>query len=375
MIIKTSNDLKEICSLINDYIAFDTEFSRSKGVYYPTPSLLQFCFDNGKSFICDLYSQDIDWSPIIQILVDPKIIKVFHAIKQDLDVLYKIFSIRPQNIFDVQVASMFLGDYETPSYDILVKDFLNEKVDKTLQFSDWVQRPLSKNQLLYAERDVTYLYNLFPKIKNALGKDKYLWANEEMQRIIHFDFERNCEELLEKLIMGIKKDSSFTSKHVSVYRKLIIWREKFSLENDKIRSRVLEDSILQDLVNKIARNNFTNDISKIKRVKIKKQILESIMQTINFSEVASDELEKSEEVLKKCFKKREVIFSKPKSLELLKSLLKSCSKKSKITQSLIAKKDDIITIIAQNQITKKFSQGWRYEVFGKYVENLLKNLD
>ena len=239
MIIKTSNDLKEICSLINDYIAFDTEFSRSKGVYYPTPSLLQFCFDNGKSFICDLYSQDIDWSPIIQILVDPKIIKVFHAIKQDLDVLYKIFSIRPQNIFDVQVASMFLGDYETPSYDILVKDFLNEKVDKTLQFSDWVQRPLSKNQLLYAERDVTYLYNLFPKIKNALGKDKDLWANEEMQRIIHFDFERNCEELLEKLIMGIKKDSSFTSKHVSVYRKLIIWREKFSLENDKIRSRVL----------------------------------------------------------------------------------------------------------------------------------------
>lgn len=363
--ITKSEELTEACKQTCEYVAFDTEFSRKKGHYYPIPSLIQFSFDDKKAFIVDLYSKEIDGASLIEILLNDQVIKVFHSVKQDLEVLFRIFNTKPKKIFDVQVASMFLGNYETPSYDVLVMDFLNERLDKSLQFSDWVTRPLSQDQLNYAARDVTFLYKLFPEIKKSLGDKKYSWAVEEMENILNFDFENHLNTILEKLLMGYcnKNGRAITPQQVAVFERIVRWRENFSLKENRLRERILENSRIQDLANKIIDQDF--DIKHLKRFKLRKTLFNSLRSEIDSLE--SYDLEKANRIFDKCLKKREIIISKSVALKSLRSLLKTCSHNSMITQSLIATKDDLLNILVEKELTPKFSKGWRYEVLGRYI--------
>ena len=171
MIISTINKLNDICYGASnaEYVTIDTEFVRRKGLFYPEPSLVQLSIDGETGYICDVLDKTMNLQPLIDLLINPKVIKVFHSFKQDLHVIYKLFSIIPSNVFDVQIASMFLGNYNNPSYNLLVNDFLGVRLDKELQFSNWMLRPLLAKQLEYAARDVTYLFKLFPIIREKLG--------------------------------------------------------------------------------------------------------------------------------------------------------------------------------------------------------------
>lgn len=367
MIVRSEEELKVICeiALKTDYIAFDTEFSRIKGKYYPIPSLIQFCFDGKNCFICDLQKEEMDFHPLIKILTSDKIIKVFHSVKQDLDVIYKSFNIKPKNIFDVQIAAMFLGNYDTPSYDVLVRDFLNEKLDKSLQFSDWLSRPLSDEQLVYAAKDVIYLHRLFPQIKKSLGDKKIHWIENEMKDILNINHETQINSIVEKIVINNKKINKLTPKHILILEKLVRFREKFSLENDMIRDRIIDNIALQEISEKIYKQGFKKGIFRNKKIF---EILKNEMNDID-----SINLDVSNAILEKCLKKNEIIKSKNPLIIVLKSILKLTSEKSQITSSVIATKDDIINIVLNKKITPKFASGWRYEVFGQYVENELKS--
>lgn len=365
MIIRSEAELKGICEVASksNYIAFDTEFSRIKGKYYPIPSIIQFCFDGKNCFICDLQTQEINFNSLIEILVNERIIKVFHSIKQDLDVLYKAFQIKPKNIFDVQIAAMFLGKYEMPSYEVLVMDFLNEKLDKSLQFSDWFSRPLSNNQIIYAAKDVIYLHKLFPKIKESLGDKKIKWIEDEMKNILNINHEAQINSMIEKIVVSNKKINHLTPKHIIILEKLVRLREQFSLENDIIRERVIDSVTIQEISNKIYEKGFKRSLFRNKKIF---EMLKDEME-----EIDSIDLDKPNNILKRCLKKKEIIITRNPLIAAVKSILKSSSEKSKITPSIIATRDDIINIVLDRKITSKFANGWRYEVFGQYVEKLL----
>jgi ribonuclease D len=364
MIIRSTDELKEICEVASksNYIAFDTEFSRRKGKYYPIPSLIQFSFDGKNCFICDLQTHEISFNPLIEILVNERIIKVFHSVKQDLDVLYKAFKIKPKNIFDVQIAAMFLGKYDTPSYDVLVMDFLNEKLDKSLQFSDWFSRPLSNDQIIYAAKDVIYLYRLFPEIKDLLGSQKIGWIEDEMKNILNFNHEIQINSIIEKIVISNKKINHLNSKHILILEKLVRFREKFSLENDMIRERVIDTISLQEISNKICEKGFKKSLFRNKKIF---EMLKDEME-----EIDSIDLSRSNDILKRCLKKRDIIITRNPLIGAVRSLLKESSESSKITASIIATRDDIINLVLDQSITSKFANGWRYEVFGQYVEKL-----
>ena len=258
---------------------------------------------------------------------------------------------------------MFLGKYDTPSYDILVKDFLNEKLDKTLQFSDWFSRPLSNEQIIYAAKDVIYLHRLFPKIKESLGNKKVKWVEDEMRDILNISNEAQINTLTEKIVVSNKKINYLTPKHILILEKLVRFREKFSLENDMIRERVIDSIALQEISNKIFTKGFKRSFFR------NKKIFEMLKHEMD--EIDEIDLDLSNTLLQRCLKKREIILTKNPLISLIKSTLRSASEKSKITSSIIATKGDIINIALDKKITSKFAGGWRYEVFGQYIEKEL----
>ena len=107
--------------------------------------------------------------------------KVFHAARQDLEIVWTQAKLIPHPIFDTQVAAMVCGFGEAVSYVNLVKQVTGRDLDKSSRFTDWSRRPLSQKQLTYALADVTYLRDIYKRLKEELeSSGRAPWLDEEM---------------------------------------------------------------------------------------------------------------------------------------------------------------------------------------------------
>lgn len=371
MIIKNTDELTDICERAKNfqYITVDTEFTRKKGVFYPEPSLIQFSIDGKVGYICDVLDKGIDLEPLRCLFLNPLITKVFHSFKQDLHVIYKLFKINPSNVFDIQVASMFLGGYQNPSYNLLVNDFLGIKLDKELQFSNWMARPLLNKQLEYAERDVTYLFQLFPVMREKLGELKYEWVKEEMANILKYDLEAEVRDRLERAALKIvHRKKQINPRYLWLLNIALKWREEYSLEKNIVRNRIIDSIDLYDFIYKVDKNFDKLRTNKISRNKITKDIIkrveEALEQGMNLDECSA--------LVELTMKKRDIVHRKPMIYESLKNTLRECSGNSSINKNLICDKADIVNMAAVNDLIPKFNSGWRYKVFGSEIESVLR---
>lgn len=373
MIIEASEQLIDICheAAKSPYVAFDTEFARRKGLYYPEPSLVQFSYDGKKGFVCDTLNSKVDLQPLISLLTKNDVIKIFHSARQDLQVLYKLFAIKPYNIFDVQTASMFLGYNNNPSYDCLVKTFLGVVLDKQLQFSDWMLRPLSAKHIEYAECDVTYLYRLFPAIREALGEEKYQWVHEEMNYITQAAPMHELNEILETMALNLlNKKRSINPRCLCLLKMALQWREEYSLQYNIVRNNIIDGDSLNNLVFRIDKRLDDANLMKLPKSRTQRLILKMIKDRISLIE----NLDEFEKLMESTIKKRDVMRDKHNSLyPLLQSVLKECSHYYLIDQQFIAPKKDLIKITADKFLPAKFREGWRYEVFGSRAEKVLNS--
>ena len=136
-------------------------------------------------FIFDYIKNNSKQTFLSEILESKINIKIFHDCEQDLEILNKNLNIRIENIFDTQLANAFLDLDHHISYKNLVKKILNFDIDKNQQNSDWLHRPLSKQQLTYAAGDVIYLENIYKKLKDDLIiQNKFEWFKEDMEKVI-----------------------------------------------------------------------------------------------------------------------------------------------------------------------------------------------
>ena len=163
-IIKDNSTLKEFCNkcIKEKVLAIDTEFIR-ENTYYPVLCLVQIASVSFSAVIDPL--SEIEMEPVWEILSNEKILKVFHAGRQDLEIFFNLTGKVPTPIYDTQIAAMFCGLGDQVSYDGLVNKFLGLTISKESQFSNWLQRPLTNKQLQYALSDVNYLIKIFPLIK------------------------------------------------------------------------------------------------------------------------------------------------------------------------------------------------------------------
>ena len=180
-VITTQSELDAFCKRLARVpsVAVDTEFMRDK-TYWPKLCLLQMAGPE-EAAIVDPLAKGIDLAPVLKLMGDRKVQKVFHAARQDLEIFFNLMGTVPQPLFDTQVAAMVCGFGEQVSYETLVAHFVKTSLDKAFRFTDWAHRPLTERQLAYALGDVTHLRTIHAGLAEQTKRSgREEWLAEEM---------------------------------------------------------------------------------------------------------------------------------------------------------------------------------------------------
>ena len=229
-----------------DWIGFDTEFIGEKR-FNTLLCLIQLATVNGYYLIDTLKLDSIE--PILQIIQDPSIKKITHAGENDYRLLYKAYGILPQNIFDAQIASAFLG-YKYPiSFRKLVEKEIGVRLSKGYTVSDWQARPINSKQVKYALNDVIYLKKLYDKLTSRLQKfERVNWAEEEFAKLStseYYYIDPNREALNNSLMLGLNlKEQIFLLR-------LYKWRREEAERKDYSKEMILPAKFIGPIVRNI----------------------------------------------------------------------------------------------------------------------------
>ena len=228
-LIDTAADLEEIArSLEREKIAAVDLEADSMYHYKEKVCLIQIATEKISVMIDPLAIKDL--SPLKPIFSNPDIKKIFHGADYDVRSLYRDFKIRINNLFDTELACRFLGIKETGLQAVL-KTFFNVNVDKKYQKEDWSKRPLPKEMMAYASKDVIYLLPLARMLIHRLNKTgRMAWVLEE------------CEDLSKvrpalsnevPLFMKFKGAGRLKSRSLAVLEALLQFRKRIAEKKDR----------------------------------------------------------------------------------------------------------------------------------------------
>ena len=193
----TLNNFYQKCTK-EKFLAIDTEFIRDS-TYYPSLCLIQIAGIDFAGAIDPLAK--LDMSPIWKLLLNKNILKIFHAGRQDIEIFFELIGEIPSPIYDTQIAAMFCGHGDQIGYEGLVNSFLGLSVNKEHQFTNWLQRPLSNDQINYAISDVTHLIKIFPLINNVIkDNNREDWVRNELEHLSKKElYQINPDEVWKKI--------------------------------------------------------------------------------------------------------------------------------------------------------------------------------
>src|SRR4029434_4282455 len=243
-LISTTDDLAEACSRMaaQPFVTVDTELLRET-TSYPLPCVAQMA-SPAEAIVIDALATGLDLTPFFALMANERVLKVFHAARQDIEIVWHRAGIIPHPIIDTQVAAMVLGYGDSISYDQLVQRITGDNLDKSHRFTDWTRRPLSDAQLAYAISDVTHLRDVYLKPAADLNKrGRGEWMREEMKVLTSpatYRFEP--EHAWERLKTRVRK-----RKELAVLIEVAAWREREAQERDVPRGRVLKDDVIGDM--------------------------------------------------------------------------------------------------------------------------------
>ncbi len=238
------DDLSTFCTALRSksYIAIDTEFLRER-TYRPELCLVQIKHESSLACIDTIAIKDL--SPLIDLLLDESVTKVFHAASQDQEIFFQLTKHVPTPLFDTQIAAPLLGYNEQIGYGNLVKEHLGIELSKSHTRADWTRRPLPEEQIRYALDDVIYLEQLYLDFHtklDALGRLEWLrpefaeWENAER-------YEQPAAERWKK----IRNVQRYKGPALSIIQKLAQWREIKARELNLPRNWLIKDDVLISL--------------------------------------------------------------------------------------------------------------------------------
>jgi ribonuclease D len=355
-LIATTPELTAACSRLarHPVITVDTEFLRET-TYYPLLCVVQMASPE-EAVVVDALADGIDLKPFFALMADEKVLKVFHAARQDIEIVWHQAGIVPHPIFDTQVAAMVLGYGDSIAYDQLVERIAGHRPDKTHRFTDWSRRPLSAEQIHYAVSDVTHLRDVFAALDADLKqRSRSDWVSEEMEVLTSpktYDF--HPERAWERLKTRVRKP-----KELAVLMEVAAWREKEAQSRDVPRSRVLKDDTVGDIA--------THAPTTLERL----ASLRSLPKGFDRSKWGADivaavqrGLARDPSTLPKIEKPRNNA-NGGASVELLKVLLRMTSERHAVASKVIATVDDLEQIAADDHADVAALRGWRREMFGE----------
>jgi len=243
--IDTQEGLQDVVNRakLSDAVAFDTEFVWER-TFFPDLGLIQIAVSPDDCVLVDPLAVK-DLSPLAEIIENPNIVKILHDAQQDLSIMCMATgATSPKNIFDTRTAAGFAGMASTISLQNLLKDMIGIQLPKTESRTNWLQRPLSDNQLEYAIDDVKYLHEVRLKtIERAHRAEP--WMNEELAELDNHELYKPKDP--RKQFKRVKGYGYLNYRGLAVLRELTAWRETTAITENKPRKHVIPDEVLISL--------------------------------------------------------------------------------------------------------------------------------
>jgi ribonuclease D len=356
-LVTTTDALAALCRRWSaaPYLAVDTEFMRENS-YWPDLCLVQVASPEEAAAIDP--KAGLDLAPLLELLVDAPVLKVFHAGGQDIEIVHNLTGRTPQPIFDTQVAAMALGLGEQVGYTQLVEKRLGHQIDKGARFTDWARRPLDERQIRYAIGDVTYLAELFPGLLDELRRTgRGGWLDPEMERLADPATYRIDPEQMWKRI----KPPSRKPEALGRLKALAAWREREAMEKDVPRGRIAKDETLADIASHPPRTQA--DLAKVRGLsaswatnEIGRRLMAALAEARPLPE---SELPPREPRVRGLSADGALV------ADLLKLLLKIRARESGIAPKLIARSEDLEALAAGERAGLPLLEGWRLDLFGR----------
>ena len=365
MLITEQKALEAFCDTLKtqEFITVDTEFLREK-TYYPLLCLIQIGDPQGNAKAIDPIDTNLDLTPLYNLLFDKGILKIFHAARQDLEIFYNLTGKVVQPIFDTQIAAMVCGYGDSVGYENLVRNITGNSLDKSVQYTNWANRPLSERQIDYALGDVTYLVDVYRKLSEELekrGRTSWVYQEEEILNDPS-TYENDPFEAWKRV-----KVKSPKAKTLAVLRELAAWREKRAQTKDLPRSWVLRDDTLADMAAQTPKN--TAQLKKIRNMPPElaenhhgKTLLELIEKALNSNSKTWPQPKK----------KTPIPPHVASTIDILRMLLKVQCTQHEVATKLLISTEELGLLALSDDADIPALKGWRYEIFGRHALALKK---
>lgn len=356
-VITTTADLQSACNDIAKaaFVAVDTEFMRET-TFWPILCLIQMATPDVE-VIVDPLAPGLDLAPFYALMMNEAVVKVFHAARQDIEIVFAQTGKVPKPVFDTQIAAMVCGFNESVSYVNLVKKVTGIDLDKSSRFTDWSRRPLTQGQLTYALGDVTHLRDVYHYLvaEMAVGR-RTEWVAEEMAELEQTStYETLPEDAWKRLKLRVKN-----RKALAILIELAAWRERLAQSQNVPRGRILRDEALFDVANQAP--NTVDKLSELRtlsdgfaRSARAKEILDAVKRGVDRDPKTVPPLDNPAPMSAEA----------NATVELLKVLLKAAAARHRVAPRLIADTDELEQIASDNAPAIRTLSGWRRIVFGE----------
>lgn len=364
LIIQTTAALADACATLaqSDFVTVDTEFLRET-TFWPELCLIQMASPD-LEVIVDPMAKGLDLQPFFALMADTSVLKVFHAARQDLEIIYHLGKLIPHPIFDTQVAAMVCGFGDSISYDQLVQRTKNVQIDKSSRFTDWSRRPLSEKQLDYAMADVTHLRDVYLSLKAKLDSEgRTTWVAEEMAVLENPEtYDMHPDDAWLRLKSRLRKP-----QELAVLKFLAAWREREARSRNVPRSRVLKDDAIFEIAQQQPKDSEAlGRLRTIPKGWERSSSASAILETVN----AALALPKAE--MPHAAKHVHTPEGAQSAVELLKVLLRLISEQHGVAAKVIANSDDLDKIAVDGEAADVPAlSGWRRDLFGEPALKLI----
>jgi ribonuclease D len=354
--ITTSRELAEVCRRIaqHPFVTVDTEFLRET-TFWPKLCVVQIASPD-EAVAIDALAEGLDLSPFFDLMADPKLVKVFHAARQDIEIIWNLARLVPTPLFDTQVAAMVCGFGDQISYGELVQSIAKVAIDKSSRFTDWSRRPLSEAQVEYAIADVTYLRDIYHYLRGRLeSSGRLAWLDDEMALLTSSaTYEQHPENAWERFRNRIRKP-----RDLAVLMELAAWREAEAQSRDVPRGRVLKDDTIMEIA--LAAPRTAEELGNLRAFP---RGLERSRAGIEILAAVHRGLARDPKTLPKLVRERRSAAGGA-TVELLKVLLRQVGEAHGVAPKMIATVEDLEAIAADDRADVAALSGWRRDIFGE----------
>lgn len=358
-LITDSKVLSEFCENLSGcpFITVDTEFLREK-TYYPKLCLVQISGPDGDAVAIDTLADGIDLEPLLNLLRKTDILKVFHSARQDLEIFFNHMGEVPSPIFDTQLAAMVCGYGDSVGYESLVRNILGEKIDKSVQFTDWSRRPISNRMLQYALGDVTYLIDIYLNLSGEIKKrGRSNWLRQEEAVLTSPEtYDIDPKSTWRKI-----KIRSSNRKTLATLRELAAWRETEARKKNLPRNWIMRDETLADMA--VHMPDTAEKLAKVRgmsKEKAKGNYGENLLDLIRFARNIP-----AEDCPERPPRKESFPQELTPVLEMLRMLLRITCAEHEVVPRMVAAPGELEELAKNDDADIPAMKGWRYEVFGE----------